>query len=102
MRIEFPELGPNQWVEIRDPKRMTWGEKKKIMEFGKDDSIHSSLEVADQIVLALVKNGYITDENGNPIPFPLTKENLDQLPAVVAERVVQAFNEANAAAVPKN
>jgi hypothetical protein len=102
MRIEFPELGHNQWIEIRDPKWMTWGEKKKFLEQGKDETIESQLNMADHIVLALVKNGHITNEHGQPIPFPLTKESLDQLPAIVVERISEEFAKSNREAVPKN
>lgn len=91
MRIELTELGEGQFVEIKNPKVLSWGQQKKITSAMKDESMESQLGVAEILVITLVKNGYVLDEENKPVTFPLTAENVDLLPALVIEKVAAAF-----------
>jgi hypothetical protein len=102
MKIELTELGEGQFVEIKNPKVLSWGQQKKITSAMKDDSMESQLDVAETLALTLVKGGYVLDENNAPIPFPLTAEGIDLLPAIVIEKVAGAFADARSEATPKN
>lgn len=102
MKIELTELGEGQFVEIKSPKTLSWGTQKKITSAMKDDSIASQLDVAEVLTITLVKGGYVLDENNQPIPFPLTVESVELLPAVVIEKVAEAFASARSEATPKN
>lgn len=93
MRIDFPELGDGQFVEIRDPKKLKWKEQKRISQALKDDSIDSQLDAAEKIALAVIKGGYLLDEDNRPISFPLNEQNILELPGVVIETVVSKFAE---------
>lgn len=103
MRIEFTaELGDGQFIEIKDPKRMSWGKQKAIAKAFKDESMDSNLDVAERVLIALAKAGHILDEDNVPVNFPITEENIDKVPAVVIEKVAQKFGELKAEATPKN
>jgi hypothetical protein len=102
MRIELAELGEGQFVEIKNPKVLSWGQQKKITGAMKDDSIASQLDLAETLTLTLVKGGYVLDEDNAPIAFPLTAEGIESLPAVVIEKVAGAFADARTEATSKN
>jgi hypothetical protein len=102
MKIELTELGEGQFVEIKNPKVLSWGQQKKITGAMKDESMESQLEVAEVLTTTLVKGGYVLDENNQPIAFPLTAESIDLLPAMVIEKVAAAFADARSEATPKN
>jgi hypothetical protein len=102
MKIELLELGEGQFVEIKNPKVLSWGQQKKITSAMKDDSMESQLDVAETLAITLVKGGYVLDENNQPIAFPLTAESMDLLPALVVEKVASAFAEARTEATSKN
>jgi hypothetical protein len=102
MKIELTELGEGQFVEIKNPKVLSWGQQKKITSAMKDESMASQLDVAEVLTLSLVKGGYVLDENNQPVAFPLTTESIEVLPALVIEKVAGAFAEARAEATSKN
>jgi hypothetical protein len=68
----------------------------------KDDSMASQLDVAEVLTLSLVKGGYVLDENNQPIVFPLAADSIEQLPAIVIEKVAGAFAEARNEVTSKN
>lgn len=102
MKIELTELGEGQFVEIKNPKVLSWGQQKKITSAMKDDTMASQLDVAEVLTLSLVKSGYVLDENNVPINFPITAENIESLPAIVIEKVASAFADARSEATSKN
>lgn len=102
MKIELHELGNGFHVDIKDPKRMSWKEQKQITASFKDESVSSQLDVAEQIAISLIKGGYLLDENDRPISFPLTAETVNDVPAVVIEKVASKFAELKAENTSKN
>lgn len=102
MRIELNEIGQGQHVEIKSPKTLSWGTQKKITSAMKDDSLASQLDVAEVLAITLIKGGYVLDENNAPVPFPLTAESVELLPALVIEKVAEAFADARSEATSKN
>lgn len=87
------ELGENQFVNIRDPKHLTWKAQKAVAAAAKDQSLTSNLGVAEAVALALLVNGNILDDTGAPVVFPVTADTIDNIPAVVVERVAEKFAE---------
>jgi hypothetical protein len=75
MKIELTELGEGQFVEIKNPKVLSWGQQKKITTAMKDDSLASQLDVAEVLTITLVKGGYVLDENDQPITHSLLRQN---------------------------
>lgn len=102
MKIELTELGAGQFVEIKNPKVLSWGQQKKITSAMKDDSLASQLDVAEVLTTSLVIGGYVLDENDKPVAFPLTAESIEDLPAIVIEKVAGAFADARSEATSKN
>lgn len=92
IRIELTEqLGEGQYVEIRNPKTLPWGEQKKLQLSLKDQSMESQVAFAEQLAISLAKNGNVADENGNPIQFPLTGESLNDVPGAVLDAIALKF-----------
>lgn len=102
MRIELPELGSGQWVEVKDPKRLPWGKQKQIAAVIKENDVATGLDATELLTIALVKSGYILDENDKPIEFPLTKETIAEVPSIVVEKVSVIYAESKAEVKPKN
>lgn len=102
MKIVLVELGEGQFIEIKNPKVLSWGQQKKITSAMKDDSLASQLDVAEILTMTLVKGGYVLDENNQPIAFPLTAESIELLPAIVIEKVAGAFADARSEVTSKN
>lgn len=96
------ELGEGQFVEIKNPKVLSWGQQKKITQAMKDETIASQLDTAEVLTMSLVKGGYVLDENNQPIVFPLTADSIELLPAIVIEKVAEAFAQARNEAASKN
>jgi hypothetical protein len=104
IKIDLSEqLGEGQYVEIRNPKVLPWGEQRKLQAALKDNSVESQIEFAEQLAVSLAKNGNVFDENGNPVTFPLTSESLANVPAPVIEAIAVKFAEirGQGANVPK-
>lgn len=95
------ELGADQFINMRDPKLLSWKTQKAIGAAAKDEGMESNLRVAETLTIALVVNGNVLDENGAPVSFPLNAETVDRLPAVVIEKVAEKFAELKAGATPK-
>lgn len=102
MKIELSELGEGQWVEIRDPKRISWGKQKQIAATVKENEISTQLDATELLAIALVKAGYVLDEDDKPIAFPLTQEKIIDVPSVVIEKVAAAYAESKAEVKSKN
>jgi hypothetical protein len=102
MRIELTELGDGQFVEIRDPKTLSWGAQKAITATLKDNSIDAQLDVAEAISIRLIKSGHVLDELGAPLMFPLTVDSIGNAPATLIETVAKEFATARTAATAKN
>jgi hypothetical protein len=93
VRIDFPELGEGQFVEIRDPKYLKWKEQKEISKSFTEGDADAQLSSMEKLALALIKNGYILDEDNRPIQFPLNEQTIQDVPAVVIEAVILKFGE---------
>lgn len=93
-KLYFPELGHNQFVELRDMKKFSWKRKKAIIQAFKDESVNSQLDSTEMVAMMMIKSGYILDEDNQPISFPLNEESVGNLPSVVIEEVVKHFGEA--------
>jgi hypothetical protein len=94
IRIDLTEqLGAGQYVEIRDPRLLPWGTQKRLQQILKDESIESQLTLAENIAVELIRGGHVLDENHVPIAFPLNGNDMERVPAVVIETVVQKFAE---------
>lgn len=93
IKIDLSELGEGQYVEIKDPKIMPYGFQKQLQEKFKDESLEARLDGIEFMVLKLIKNGYVLDEDDNPIPFPITQESLLLLPMFVINTVVKKYGE---------
>lgn len=102
MKIELPELGEGQWVEIRDPKRMSWGKQKQIAATVKEKEIATQLDATELLAIALVKAGYFLDEDDKPVQIPLSLDNILNVPAVVIEKVAAAYAESKTEVKSKN
>jgi hypothetical protein len=98
MRLEFKELGEGYFVEIKDPKKLKWKEQKAITAAFVDETLSSQLTVAERVAIALIKSGYMLDEDTNaPIQFPLNEESVGEVPSIVIEKVSAAFAESKTA-----
>lgn len=93
IRIDLPELGDDQYVEILDPKWLPWGAQKKFTAKLKDESLESYVESAEELALALIKKGNVVDENGVPFEFPLTSETITKFPALAIDKVLNKYKE---------
>lgn len=102
MRIELPELGEGQWIEMRDPKRLSWGKQKEIASTVKQDVISTQLDATELLAIALVKSGYVLDEDDKPIDFPLTKETISFVPSIVIEKISAEYANSKTEVKSKN
>ncbi|WP_407310514.1 hypothetical protein [Desulfosporosinus sp. SB140] len=93
IKIDLSELGEGQYVEIKDPKIMPYGFQKQLQEKFKNDSIDSIFGGTEFAVLKLIKNGYVLDEDDNPIPFPINAESLLLLPMLAINTVMLKYGE---------
>jgi hypothetical protein len=94
IRVDIAELGENQYVEIRDPKFLSWGLQKQITSIVMSDAkTDAQLDVAEMVAVAIIKNGNVLDEDGDPVVFPLTEETVKNCPSVVIEVVTAKFTE---------
>lgn len=93
VRIDFPELGEGQYVEIREPKYLKWREEKEFSKLYKDGDMEAQLTATEKLALMLIKGGYILDEDNKPFQFPLDENTIQDLPGMVIEAVVQKFAE---------
>jgi hypothetical protein len=102
IRIELPELGDGFWVSIKHPNRLSWKEQKAITGAYGDGDVAAQLGVAERVAIAMIKEGYVLDDDNKPIQFPLTAETIDAVPAVVIEKATKAFADAKKEATGKN
>lgn len=102
MRLEFPELGEGFFVEIKNPKLLKWKEQKSIAVAYKDDSMSSQFDVAERVAVALIKTGYVLNDEGKQVTFPLDLETVGDLPSTIIEEVAKKFGELKQAQTPKN
>lgn len=93
IRIEFPDLGDGQFVEIRDPKYLKWKEQKEISKTFDEQDMEAQLSATEKLALALIRNGYILDEENKPFQFPLNENTIQDLPAIVIEEVAKKYAE---------
>lgn len=92
MRIDLHELGEGMHIVIKDPKRLSWKEQKEIIQaMGDGNDPAKQMESAEILAIALIKSGYVLDEDNHQIGFPLNKETVGRLPAVVVEKVLEAY-----------
>ena len=96
-------MGPGQFVEMRDPKKLSWGAQKEIATALSDESVGSQMGVAEKLFLALVKDGYLLDMDDKPVVFPITDpEIVSTLPSVVVEEVTKRYAEYRTSVAGKN
>lgn len=94
IRVDIDVLGENQYVEIKDPKFLSWGLQKQITTIViADTTTASQLDVAEMVAVAIIKSGHILDEDGNLLTFPLTEETVKNCPSAVIEAVTLKFSE---------
>lgn len=93
VRIDLPQLGEGQYVEIRDPKYLKWKEEKEITKLFKENDMEAQLTATEKLALLLINGGYILDENNKPFQFPLDENSIQDLPGIVIETVVEKFAE---------
>jgi hypothetical protein len=94
IRIDLSELGEGQFIEMKDPKFLSWGVQKEITATVMDKKEASAqLDIAEKITIALVKTGNVFNEDGMPINFPLTAESIKDVPAAIIEKVSTKFAE---------
>lgn len=91
IRIDLTNLGENQYVEIRDPKFLSWGKQRELTQSLKDDSTESRMAFAEKLAVVLIRSGFVLDEDGNTIQFPLTDETVGNIPSLVVEAVGSTF-----------
>lgn len=97
IRIDLPELGDGQFVEIRDPKFLAWGVQKEITAAIMDSKDASTqLDVAEKVTIALVKGGNVINEDGLAFSFPLNATSVREVPSLVIEKVSAKFAELKA------
>jgi len=103
MRIALDELGAGQFLEIRDPNRLSWGLQKKLSQVMStdEDDVSSKVESAEILAIALIKAGNVLDWDGNPIVFPLTSVTVADLPAEALVAVVKEFGKLREGNDPK-
>lgn len=104
IRIDLTEkLGEGQYVDIFDPKDLPWAEQKKLQSTMKDNSIESQGEFAEYLAIILTTNGNVFDWKGNAMVFPMTKESIGNIPAIVIEEIVKKYVEVRSkgADIPK-
>lgn len=104
VRIDLPELGEGQYVEIREPKYLKWKEEKELSKLANAaDDMEAQLTAAEKLALMIIKGGYILDEDNKPFQFPLDENSIQELPGIVIETVAKKFAELkNAGADQKN
>lgn len=92
MRIDLHELGEGMYVILKDPKRLSWKEQKEIIAaMGDGNDPAKQMEGAEVLAIALIKSGFVLDEDNHQVVFPLTKETVGRVPAVVIEKVLDAY-----------
>ncbi|GEM_PF-6522994 len=102
IRVDIEALGDGQFVEIKEPKFLSWGLQKQITTIVLSDvSSSSQLDVAEMVAIAIIKSGNIEDEDGALLVFPLTEETVKTCPSVVIEAVTLKFSELKSAAVSR-
>jgi len=94
IRVNIEALGADQFVEISDPKFLSWGLQKQITTIVLADvNTAAQLDVAEMVAIAIIKSGNIADEEGALLVFPLTEETVKTCPSVVIEAVTSKFSE---------
>ena len=95
IRINLPEMGEGQYIELKDPKFLSWGVQKEITSLvvGEEGKTSAQLDVAEKIAIALIKTGFVLDEDGNQVAFPLTAETVMNCPSPVIEAATTKFAE---------
>ena len=103
MRIEFAdELGAGQYIEMRDPKKLSWGAQKDIVSALGAESSSSQMDVAEKLFLALAKDGYVLDTDDAPVKFPVSAEDVALVPSLVIEKIANEYVKYRESVTPKN
>jgi len=110
VRVPLPttrEFGPDQWADIRDPYRVTRGDRKKIMSASRgaaravaeadgdlskvDDEVTTGAGIAslDAVFRLWVVAWSLTRADGTPLPIPrdLSDDELDELNMLVSNPI---------------
>lgn len=93
IRIDLPQLGEGQYVEMRDPKFLDWGTQKKITSAMANPTVDAQIGVAEQVALNLIKSGHVLNEDDVPFDFPLNEETVLKVPAIAIEAVTNKYIE---------
>lgn len=103
MRIEFTdELGAGQYIEMRDPKKLSWGAQKEIVSALSADSSSGQMDVAEKLFLALARDGYVLDTDDAPVKFPISPDAVSSIPSLVVEKVANEYVKYRESVTPKN
>jgi hypothetical protein len=87
MRIEFPEINPELWIELRDMKTLSWKERKTIQAVALKESELSGINMIEKYIISLATSGNILNSNNQPISFPLSQDGLEQIPGFIIEKL---------------
>jgi hypothetical protein len=99
LRIDFSDLGDNNgtpfFVEIKNPKMMSFGEKMAFAKFAPksveqgitEEQINAMKDIASKLILSWNLTDEITEQ---PIE-PTTPDALDHVPSDVVERIIKAL-----------
>lgn len=94
IKINLPDMGEGQYIELKDPKFLSWGVQKEITALAIEEANTSAqLDVAEKIAIALIKTGFVLNEDGNQVVFPLTAETVKECPSPVIEAATTKFAE---------
>jgi hypothetical protein len=102
IRLKFPQLFKGAFAEIRNPLLMPWGEKRKLAESATDDGNPSAaMAKASDLAASFITAWNIPPlDNGEVKQPPLSAEDLENVPSVVVEAVMEKFNSATAVDPP--
>jgi len=80
IRVDIEALGDGQFVEIKEPKFLSWGLQKQITTIVLSDvSSSSQLDVAEMVAIAIIKSGNIEDEDGALLVLPIDGRDCQNL-----------------------
>lgn len=86
--VDLTSVGlPGEYVRIKDPKFLTWGDTKALTaQFNKDDR---NAEEAETMYLGLITSWHVSagDDSGDVFDGTPTREQFQRIPNIVLEAV---------------
>jgi hypothetical protein len=93
IRIDFPELGEGQYVEMRNPRVLSYGSQRKLASLGDFEELQTRMAIAGALATVLIVGGNVLDMDGNAVVFPVTETTVDDLPGEVVAAVLTKYSE---------